>query len=175
MNFSEFQNKVQKKAGRKMFKVRNSWGIYDCYKLIRKHGWFDIGRPVKEHEFYSVVRGVNLLLAGEISNGRTVVLPSRMGKLELRKSHRGVSIVGGKLKVTYPVDWKNTLLLWFEDKEAMQQKTLCRDEQEYVYHIKYCKYDATYENKIFYEFTLNRQIKKALKENIKQGKIDTLW
>ena len=69
----------------KNFKVRGSFGIYDCYKAIRRHKWFDIGRPLKEKEFYSIIRGVNNLIAEEIANGETVTFPEKMGMLELRK------------------------------------------------------------------------------------------
>ena len=175
MEFNDFVSEIQKKRQKGPFKIRNSFGTYDCYKLMRKNKWYNIGRPLKEHEFYTIVRGVNDLLAEEIANGNTVAFPERMGKLELRKHKRGVSIVNGKMKVTYPIDWGETMKLWFEDEEAKKKKTLLRRENSHVYHIRYCKYDANYENKIFYEFALNRFIKLALKDNINQGKIDALW
>lgn len=175
MEYREFSNKIKRSREHHQAKVRNSYGVYDAYKAIRKNKWFDIGRPLKEKEFYSIIRGINDLLAGEIANGREISFPSRMGKLELRKIKTGVSIVNGKLKNTYPVNWEETIRLWFEDEEARQKNVLLRNETEYVYHIKYDKFDATYENKGFYEFTLNRFIKLALKENINKGKIDTLW
>ena len=175
MEFTEFVNEIQKKRQKGPFKVRNSWGIYAVYKHIRKNKWYDIGRPLKEHEFYSIIRGVNDLLAEELANGNTVHLPHRMGKLELRKHKNGVSIVNGKLKIKYPIDWSETMKLWFEDSEAKKNKTLLRRDNNQVYHIRYNKYDANYENKSFYEFTLNRFIKLALKDNINQGKIDALW
>ena len=98
-----------------------------------------------------------------------------MGKLELRKFQKGVSLVDGKLKITYPINWEDTLKLWFEDEEAKKNKTLVRNECDFVYHVRYDKYDATYENKSFYQFTLNRFIKIKLKDKILKGEIDTLW
>lgn len=175
MGYSDFVNKIQRKYTKRYARIRNSFGVYDCYKAVRKHQWYDIGRPLKEHEFYAIVREVNSLLADEIALGNTVKFPIKMGKLELRKSQRGAKIIDGKLKVSYPINWKRTMELWYNDREAMKNKTLLRDEEKYVYHIRYCKYDADYENKCFYEFSLNRFIKIALKENIKKGLIDTLW
>lgn len=175
MDYKEFNTKIRKADTRKFAKVRNSWGVYDCYKKIRKNKWYDIGRPLKEHEFYSIIREINKLLADELALGREVVLPSRMGKLELRKFERGVSFVNDKLKITYPIDWDKTLRLWYEDGEALRNKTLIRDEDKYAYYIKYNKFDANYENKGFYQFTLNRFAKQALYRNINKGKIDTLW
>ena len=175
MSFDEFTEEICKKRGKKNFKVTNSWGIYDVYKHIRKNKWYNIGRPLKEHEFYSIIRGVNNLLAENIANGETIVFPHRMGKLEIRKFQSGVSLVDGRLKITYPVNWEETLRLWFEDEEAKKNKTLLRHEENYVYHIRYNKHEAVYENMCFYEFAVSKSIKQALKENIKKNKIDTLW
>ena len=159
----------------KNFKVRGSFGIYDCYKAIRRHKWFDIGRPLKEKEFYSIIRGVNNLIAEEIANGETVEFPEKMGKLELRKYQVGAYIKDGKLKVTYPIDWYATNKLWKEDEEARKNKTLLRHSNKWVYYVKYRNECANYENNTFYLFALNSFIKKKLSRNIKQNKVDTLY
>lgn len=173
-SFKEFCVETKRAREKEQFKIRNSWGVYDAYKAIRKHGWYNIGRPLKEKEFYGIIRQINDLLAEELANGNTIVFPEGMGILELRKSKRGVSIVDGKLKITYPVDWSKTLRLWYEDEEARKKKLLLRREHEYIYRVKYNKFRATYNNKSLYEFTLNRGIKLALKDNIEQGKVDCL-
>jgi hypothetical protein len=175
MDFSEFERKILKLDSKKKVKITNSWGVYDAYKYIRKHQWYDIGRPLKEGEFYAIIRKVNQRLADLIIAGETIVFPERMGKLEIRKFERGASIVNGKLKITYPVDWKKTLYLWFEDEEERKKKTLCRFDSKYTYCIRYNRWEANYENKRFYEFSVNRKLKKGLKENIEKSKIDTLW
>ncbi len=174
MDYKEFNAQVKKAREPRVAKVTHSWGVYDCYKAIRKHQWYDIGRPLKEHEFYSIIRKVNKLAANEVANGGEFTFPCRMGKLEIRKIINGVSIVGGKLKNTYGIDWGNTLRLWYEDEEARKAKTLLRWEND-VYHVRYNKFPANYENQSFYEFQTNRYLKQALQENVKQGKIDTLW
>lgn len=157
------------------FKIRNSWGIYDIYKFIRKNHWYDIGRPLKEGEFYAIIRGVNKLLARNIAQGETVVFPENMGRLELRKAPRGVSFVNGKLRNSYPIDWASTKKLWQEDEEESRKKTLIRFEVPMYYSVKYCKGKALYNNKTFYQFMLNTFIRRELKENIVKGKADTLW
>ncbi len=171
------QFKLENRRSRKgrLGKIRNSWGVRDAYKLIRKNHWFDMPRRVTEAEYYKIIRGVNSYLAECIANGETVTFPEQMGCLELRKFEAGVSIVDGKLKNTYPIDWNETWKLWWQDKEAHQEKILLRDEQPWIYRVSYDKDKATYENKCFYQFTLNRFVKTALKENIKKGKTDTLW
>ena len=157
------------------FDIRNSWGVYDAYKLMRKNHWYNIGRPVKEKEFYAIIRGVNDLLSENIVNGETVVFPEGMGSLELRKYEKGVFIKNGKLMNTYPIDWKSTNQLWKEDAEERKKHTLLRYETPFVYHVRYCKDRATYENKTFYRFKLNKFVKVDLKNSIITGKTDTLW
>ncbi len=174
--WQEFRNSIIRNVkGQRKFKVTGSWGIYDAYKLIRKHKWFDIGRPLKEKEFYDIVRQINQKLADEISKGTTITFPSKMGKLQLRKEQRGVYFNNGKMKVTYPIDWIATLKLWFEDEEAREQKLLIRRNSKRVYRVQYNKHDATFNNKIFYDFTLNRYIKQKLKRNINNGIIDSVY
>lgn len=175
-NFEDFKINIQRRNGKdRNFKVKGSWGIYDSYKYIRKNGWYDIGRPVKEHEFYTIIRSINNILAKEIAKGNAVKLPSRMGTLELRKYELGAKMIDGKLVITYPINWDATLRLWYKDAEARNNKILIRREEPYVYYVKYCKHRAAYENKCFYQFALNNLIKLALKDNIKEGKVDTLW
>ena len=174
-DFREFMTEGLGKRTHKVMKVSNSFGVYDIYKFIRKNHWYDIGRPVKEKEFYAIIRSINKYLAENIANGETVVFPHKMGKLELRKHEQGVSFVDGKLKNNYPINWIKTWKLWYEDAEARRLKILIRDDERHVYRVVYCKDKATYENKTFYQFVLNRFIKKALKEKIKQGKTDTLY
>lgn len=176
MDYKEFSVKLRKADQKKQAKVRNSWGVYDCYKLIRKNGWYNIGRPLKEHEFYAIIRGVNKMLADEIAKGNTFVFPAKMGKLELRKFIPSVRFVNGKLVNTYGIDWRNTIRLWYEDEECRKSKTLVRFESTENYSIRYNKYNATFDNRCFYEFQLNRFIKIAFRENINKGIIkDSLW
>jgi hypothetical protein len=157
------------------FKVKGSVGVYDMYKAIRKHHWYNIGRPITEKEFYGIIRGINNLLAEELANGQSVDLPDRMGRLELRKYQVGAFFKNGKLKVTYPVDWYSTNKLWEKDEEARKNKTLLYHTNKWVYFIKYCTKKAAYENKIFYQFAPNTFIKRKLSKNIKQNKVDTLY
>lgn len=45
----EFRRSVLKVNQPREHEVRNSYGVYDAYKYIRKNKWFDIGRPLTEH------------------------------------------------------------------------------------------------------------------------------
>lgn len=153
-------------------KVTGSLGVYNAYKYIRKNKWFDIGRPLTEHEFYSIIRRVNDLLADEIVNGNDIVLPHKMGRLELRKTKANIRIQNGKIKTNLPVDWDRTLQLWSEDKESFETKTLVKMEEKEFFRVFYNRMKCNYNNNSFYEFKLNRDIKIRLKHKIKEGHID---
>lgn len=175
LTLEELEEKKQKRKGLK-FKVRNSFGVYDAYKLMRKNHWYNIGRPLKEKEFYAIIRGVNNLLAEEILKGNTVKFPAWMGKLELIKYEVGATFnKTGQLRITYPINWKETWDLWKKDEEAFKEKVLMRYETPFVYRVRYCKREAKYANKMFYQFVLNQHLKKKLKKVINSGETDTLF
>lgn len=172
-SYKDFKSVIQGLQNTRTHKVTNSLGSYDAYKYIRKNKWFNIGRPLTEHEFYQIIRRINNYLAEDLINGNDVIFPNRMGKLELRKRN-ALPIIdkNGNLKVTYAIDWDNTLKLWYEDEEAFNNKTLVRLPERNIFRIKYNKNTANYNNKSFMEFQVNRNIKVRLKQKIKNNEID---
>lgn len=154
-------------------KITNSYGVYDAYKYIRKNKWFNIERPLTEKEFYSIIREINNNLIEEFLGGNDIKLPYRLGKIELRKRTSKIEFRGGKIKTNLPIDWKNTLELWTEDKEAYTNKILVRLEEKEVYKILYNKSNAIYNNKAFFTITFNRELKRKLKDKIKNNEIDS--
>lgn len=175
MSYEAFRNKVQKRGVKRKCKVNNSWGIYDAYKLMRKNKWKGIDRPLKEHEFYSIVREINNLIAKEAGEGKTVHFPWHMGKLELRKYEPSAYFSNGKLRIPYPIDWSSTIKLWFTDEEARNAKTLVRREDNVIYTVRYNKVEARYPNQTFYSFVVNNKIRLMLRDSIKAGKIETAY
>ena len=172
-SYKDFKSAIQGLQNTRTHKVTNSLGSYDAYKYIRKNKWFNIGRPLTEHEFYQIIRRINNYLAEDLINGNDVIFPNRMGKLELRKRNSlPVIDKNGNLKVTYAIDWDSTLKLWYEDEEAFNNKTLVRLPERNIFRIKYNKNTANYNNKSFMEFQVNRNIKVRLKQKIKNNEID---
>ena len=172
-SYKDFKSAIQGLQNTRTHKITNSLGVYDAYKYIRKNKWFDIGRPLTEHEFYQIIRKVNNYLAEELVNGNDITFPNRMGKLELRKRNSlPVIDKNGNLKVTYAIDWDSTLKLWYDDEEAFNSKTLVKLPERNIFRVKYNKDSANYENKSFMEFQINRDIKTRLKQKIKNNEID---
>lgn len=167
-----FRKSVLKVNEPRTHKVRNSNGVYDAYKWVRKNKWLNIGRVVTEHEFYSVIRRIDNLLVDSILRGNDIIFPHRLGSLELRKYRPTVSIKNDKLKVNLPIDWDRTLKLWAEDEESYKERTLVKMEEKEVFKVFYNKRTANYNNKSFYTFEINRDVKKKLKQKIKNKAID---
>lgn len=172
MNREEFINNIKKVQDFREHKITGSLGVYDAYKWIRKNKWLDIGRPLLEKEFYSIIRTINNYLAEELIKGNDVIFPKKMGKLELRKRKSRISIVDGKIKSNLPIDWDKTLKLWYEDEESYNNKTLIKMEEKEIFEVRYDKTKANFQNKTFYQFKVNRDIKLKLKQQIKEGRID---
>lgn len=172
MDYREFRKEVQKVSKSRVHKVTGSLGVYDGYKHIRRHKWYDIGRPLKEGEFYKIIRHVNDYLADELSRGKEIKLPHQLGTLEIRKKPTRIAIVNGKLVTSMPIDFDKTLKLWYEDEEAFKNKTLVRIETEEVFKVYYNKQNANYNNKSFYEFKPNREIKRKLAKHAREGNLD---
>lgn len=168
----EFRRQLLKVDKPRKHKIRNSLGTYDAYKYIRKNKWFDIGQPVTEHQFYSIIRGMNNLLAEELLNEHDIVLPCKMGVIEVRKYDARISIKEGKIKTNLPVDWDRTLKLWSEDEEAYKERILIKMEEKEIFKVCYNRIKANYNNKSFYEFVVNRGLKRRLKQRIKRGNFD---
>lgn len=168
----DFLNSIKKVHEPRKYKVTNSLGVYSAYTWIRKRKWLNIGRCLKEHEFYSIIRKVNDYLADSFLHGNDIELPHGMGRIELRKYDVKVSFKDKKVKTNLPIDWHKTLKLWYEDEEAHKEKTLVKMEEKEIFKVYYNKQLARYSNKDFYEFKANRELKKRLKQRIKEGKLD---
>lgn len=57
-------------------------------------------------------------------------------------------------------------------RKPIRKKTLVKVEEKEIFKVYYNKQLADYNNQVFYEFNVNRELKKRLKQRIKEGKID---
>lgn len=170
--YIEFINDIKKVYNSRNHKVTGSIGVYDIYKHIRKHSWYNIPRPLKESEFYKIIRRINSMLALELGKGKEINLPHRLGTLEIRKRPSRIAIVNGKVVTNLPIDWDATFKLWFTDEQAKKEKLLVRIENEDIFKVYYNKNKAEYTNKTFYDFKPNREIKRSLTRQARQGNLD---
>ena len=170
---NNFKNKIKKVNSSREHKVRDSYGTYDAYKYYRKNKPKESKYVLTESQYFNIIRSINKQLANNLLNGETVVFPHRMGSLILKKKESVISFKDGKLKTNLPVDWDSTLKLWYEDKESFENKVLIRMEERDLYKVCYDKSKANFNNKTFYTFNVNREIKVQLKNKIKNEGLDT--
>ena len=95
-----------------------------------------------------------------------------MGEITLRKYQAKIILKNGKVQTNLPIDWDATLNLWSEDKDSYEKRTLIRAEEREIFKVIYDKSKALYNNKSFYTFELNRDIKISLKRQLKNGLLD---
>lgn len=175
MTEQQFIKEVKKVTSKRVHKVTNSYTIYDIFLAYRKE--YKHTKYKKEllpaDTFYKVIRMFNKEIRELMLKGFTINLPHHMGDLSIRKYDTSAKIVNGELKVNYPINWKDTLQLWSTDEESHLKKTLLRSNVPEVYRVIYNKRNATYPNKLFYMFTVNREFKMLMKEKINSNELET--
>lgn len=172
MEFNDFIKDVKKVNNKRCHKVTNSYGSKDAFNYYRKIKPNDSKYVLTDCQYLQIIRLINNCLRDSIIEGKDVILPEKMGRLELRKRKSKVNFKNGKLETNLPVDWNATLKLWYDNPICKQKKQLVRQEVKEVFIVKYNISKANFNNKTFYEFFTNRDIKIGLKNNIKKNKID---
>lgn len=172
MNLKEFKSKVLKKKEHRKHKVTNSYGTKQAWRWLKKNKWLNIGQSISEREFGIIIKTIHKILKDQLLAGKDINLPCKMGRIELRKFKTWVDFKDGKLLTNLPIDWDRTIELWYEDEEAYDKKILIRREAKEGFKIRYEKNIATYNNKTFYDFIPNRELKQELSNKIKNGEID---
>lgn len=162
-----FFSKIKKSTLSKNHKITASLGMREAFRYYTKQS-----KALDEPTFRRVIRYINALIQEQLSMGEDIILPCRMGKLELRKFKTRVSFKEGKLITNLPIDWNETLKLWYEDREAYKGKYKVRIEVPEVFRVYYKKSTANYNNKSFFSFQANRGLKQSLKTNIINKKVD---
>lgn len=172
----EFKSIVLARNKPRKHRITGSAGIYDGYKYYRKNKPKDSKYVLTESQYFAITRMINNLLAEELIKGEEVQFPYRMGRLEIRKYDTTIKIgANGEIITNLPIDWDKTLKLWYEDEESYKKGTLVKVEEKEIFKVYYNRGAANYANKSYYEFAVNRDIKKRLKQRIKEGLIDAMY
>lgn len=164
---NEFLKTIKKSSFNKKHKITASLGMREAFRYYTKHS-----KSLDEKTFRKTIRLINTYLQEQLTLGEDINLPQRMGTLELRKFKTRVSFSNGKMITNLPIDWDETLKLWYEDPVSMKQKTKVRMEVPEVFRVFYKKGSANYNNKSFFTFQSCRDLKQKLKTNINNGKVD---
>ena len=145
--------------------------FYDSYK--KNHG-----KEVSRLKYGQVLREFNEHVRDRLSTkGAGYVIPSGLGKIELRKFKAEVKIgEDGEIINHLPTNWKETRKLWEENPAAKEKKIRIKFTNEHTdghtFRIVYLRFKATYKNKSVYKMRFNRTMKRDLSKSIFQGRID---
>ena len=163
----DFKTSVKRSNTKKEHKITASLGMREAFRYYTKKS-----KSLSEKDFRRVVRYINSILQESLASGEDINLPCKMGRLELRKFKTSVSFKDGKMITNLPIDWDETLNLWYEDRESFKEKRKVRMEVPEVFRVYYKKSTANYNNKSFFTFKVNRDLKRKLKTNIINKKVD---
>lgn len=172
--YAEYRSKVLSSNGPHIYTVTNSYGVYDYYKYYRHNRPKDRSYyKMNEKQYYKLIRTVNEYLIDLLFKNMRVELPDNFGELIIQRRDATVSYKNGKVKTNRPVNWEETLKLWFEDSEAERNKTLVRWDVNNVTTIDYKKVYAKFPNKAFYEFQIVRKLKRRLSSLLAETGFET--
>lgn len=174
MNKIEFSNYIRHSYGPKTMEIKNSYGVHDYMKFYRKTRPRSKEYVLTPQQYYKIVRTIGLKISEVLATGQPIDFPERMGRVTVRRYEAKLEFKNGKLVTSLPIDWKRTLMLWYEDSESKKKKTLIRCEDTDMYRFIYIKMLAAYNNKNYYEFKFNRFLKKKLIKNIKNKDVHAL-
>ena len=163
----DYVAQVKKVNSKRKSKISNSIGMNEAYRYYAK-----MCGKLSSQNFRKAIHLINLAIQESLARGEDLILPQKMGEFQLRKFNTSVDFKDGKLITNLPVDWKRTLELWKEDKQAEKEKFLVRLETPSIFRLYYKKQKANYANKSFMQFRTNRSLKQKLKQNINEKKVD---
>lgn len=170
--FKEFTNKLLKRGSNK-HRNTNSYGIREA------HLFYTANRPQKDKFILSkatyskIISRVNSLLVDMLLQGHDIILPHRMGKIEIRRVEDKVTLVDGKIVTNRSVDWVTTHKYWYDNPTARESKQLIyfMDTTPKL-SLRYSKGSAYYTNKNFFGIRWNRALRKRLAVKAKARLLD---
>jgi hypothetical protein len=155
--------------------IKSDYGSNDYFIFFKKN---NPDSKVIRKDYGSILKEFNSHLRDGLSEkGIDIVIPSRLGRVELRKIKTSVTIGSdGEIVNNLPTNWKATRDLWKESPESKEKNVKIKFTNEhtdgYTFKISYLKGRATFRNKSIYKIRFNRLLKRNLSKSIFEGKID---
>lgn len=158
-----------------MHKIKVDYGVNNYYAEFKKN---NKNTKITRSVYGLVIKELNSFQRDRLSQkGVEINIPSRLGKIELRKNKSEIKInEDGTVKNNLPVNWKETRKLWLENESAKEKKIKVRYTNEhtdgYSFKVFFYKRRATFKNKSIYGMRFNRTLKRDLSKSIFNGNID---
>lgn len=162
MDYDSFLGALQKR-GSKPHTISHCLGSRDAWKWVRRNKWNALGgNPCDQRLYSNIISHVDKMLIDSLLDGHEIQFPCGMGSLKLVEIPVKVALKDGKPEVNYCIDWKRTLQCWYEDEEMRKAHRTVKWVQKKKHFIRYYRKSATYRNRRFYSFRLNRSLEKLL-------------
>ena len=185
MTFKDFISQ-KKKRGKNKLKI--DYAVKDYYQYYRHSVWRYQGgltkagkrrqRMAKNNKwnitpvkYKKILTSINLLLLEAILKGEDIELPVEFGILYARQKDIYTKLDDdGSLKTNRAINWKETLKLWYEDKESRESKQLVyQDNCNAKPYMRIQFGDFT--NKRFLEFLPIHNKMRAITKTMGEGKL----
>ena len=147
-------------------KYYNTRDSYVIYKNISEN-------PVDIKKFIRIANSFMKFLSKKLFDKGTIILPEKLGKLNIVGKKVKVRVENGEIKGLAP-DWVNTKKLWEKDSEAKEKKQLVYHFNEETNGIRYkffwSKNRVLVSNKTLYNLKMTRSNKRELSKLVREGK-----
>lgn len=166
---------MMKEQKLRIHRSKVDYGVNDYYRDFKKK---NKGTTITRKVYGDVIKDFNSFLRNSLSlQGREIILPNKLGRVELRKTKTEVKIAeDGSIKNNMAINWKETIKLWNSSQQAKDKKTKIRFTNEhtnsYTFRVSYLKARADYKNKSIYSIKFNRTLRRTLSTSIFKGNID---
>lgn len=167
---NNYYNDIRRVNDPRTIRVSNSYYIRDYYRSYIKTA----KRRISEREYRDILYELYNSFLDHLDEDNIMIFPYRMGVLRVDYWDSKVKYEDDKLKITYAVDWANTLKFWDEDSEAKEDKTLLYTEYKPHREIHYYKRRNCYKNHRYYKFLALRPVKIRIAKKAYESKIKPL-
>ncbi len=143
--------------------------IRSSYKTYKE----TVSTPVEEKQYLEIANGYMEFLIQKVLEGEEVTMPARLGTLFIQGVKKNLKFNKDGIPLL-PPNWAATKKLWDSNPDAKATKKIvyCLNEETdgVVYKLHWSKNRVPIENKLYYNFILTRANKRAIHQQIKQGK-----
>lgn len=143
--------------------------IRSSYKTYKE----TVSTPVEEKQYLEIANGYIEFLIQKVLEGEEVTMPARLGTLFIQGVKKNLKFNKDGIPLL-PPNWAATKKLWDSNPDAKATKKIvyCLNEETdgVVYKLHWSKNRVPIENKLYYNFILTRSNKRAIHQQIKQGK-----
>lgn len=130
--------------------------------------------PVKREEYVALCKAFNRLMMEKILNGDKIVLPEKLGTVEVLGGKDNVTVTElGEIK-GLTINWKDTISYWNSNPEAKAARKPIYNTNEHSSGIRYLfrwsKRHCPIKHKTIYNLKITRDYKRALSKLIFAGR-----